>query len=74
MGHLHQFRFEIEDLVWTSLGVHPDGAVEIHATPQGVVEKIYMRSTGDALTQLEIPKNHSLFRSLTVTKPFTVAA
>ncbi|ARV77025.1 hypothetical protein PHABIO_394 [Pseudomonas phage Phabio] len=53
-------------IVWKTLGLHPDGVVEVYQTSSGVIEKFVLLPSEVELTELEFTKQHSLYRAMNI--------
>lgn len=57
-------------IVWRTLGLHPDGAVEVTQSSKGHIEELTLLATGEKLTQIEFTKQHTLYRVMNVRQPY----
>lgn len=56
-------------IVWRTLGLHPDGAVEVHQTSKGIIEKFVLLKTGEELKAILCIKQHSLAQAMNFRLP-----
>lgn len=70
MGKERHVILESELVNWRSLGIIPTDAVEFEVDLDGTIIKISTVHDGAELTELEIPKNHSVAKMVRPTKPY----
>jgi len=73
LGKLRHFIIETDLVSWRSLGIHPSGAVEFNVDPDGSLTSVRSIYTGEEISELDIPKRHSVAGMIKATKPFVGA-
>uniref|UniRef100_A0AB39CCJ9 Uncharacterized protein n=1 Tax=Pseudomonas phage RVTF4 TaxID=3236931 RepID=A0AB39CCJ9_9VIRU len=71
LGKERHVKLESELVTWRSLGILPHSAIEFNLDLDGAIESIVELSTQTELTELDIPKNHSVAGMVRPTKPYT---
>lgn len=70
LGKLRHFQIHSDLVSWRSMGIIPGAAVEFFTDLDGALLNVVDLKTGEQLTELDIPKMHSVADTIKPTKLF----
>ncbi|WDS62080.1 hypothetical protein [Pseudomonas phage D6] len=70
LGKERHFIIETDLVTWRSMGIHPSGAVEFQVDLDGTLNSVRSIYTGEEISELDIPKMHSVAGMIKATKPY----
>lgn len=70
MGKERYFIMDSDLVTWRSMGIHPAGTIEFEVGLDGALETVRALETGEEITELDIPKLHSVAGMIRPTKAY----